>query len=181
MARNYIFPSALVVHMERKSSQTRKNDEIEFIKDKRAEGITISKMQKALCKKANELSILCGIEIAIIIFSIGGQPFLYGNPDVESVVNRFLEAKQPTASPFYMKKKRKVEENEDKGKSIEGNLKLTDLERFEKLNQEIGKLEDHLVEEIALLQNVIGSEDPKFVPDMNLTSSSTLPTNWLSL
>ncbi|MCD7453936.1 hypothetical protein HAX54_022692, partial [Datura stramonium] len=72
--------------MERKSSLIIKNVEIKFIKDKRAEGIRISDMKKALCKKANELSILCGIEIAIIIFSVGSQPFLYGEPGVESVI-----------------------------------------------------------------------------------------------
>ncbi|MCD7445780.1 hypothetical protein HAX54_000018 [Datura stramonium] len=175
--------------MERKSSQIKKRVEIKFIKDKRAEAIRISNMQKALCKKADELSILCGIEIAVIIFSIGSQLFSFGKPDVESVVHQFLEAKQPTASPFYIKKNKKVEKHKAKGKSVEVNfthhlledINLTDLERYEKLTQEIKKFEDHLDKEINLSQYVIGSEDQKFVSEINVTSSSTLPTNWLNL
>lgn len=160
--------------MERKSSQIRKSSvEIKFIKDKRAEGVRISNMQKTLSKKANELSILCGVEIAILIFSIGcHEPFLFGNPDVDSVVHQFLEAKQQSASSLNIKKKKKVERNE---------AKLTDAERLEKLNHEIDKLEDHLNKEIDLLQNVIGFEDPKFMLEMNVPSSSTIPPNWLSL
>ncbi|XP_059302816.1 agamous-like MADS-box protein AGL29 [Lycium ferocissimum] len=171
--------------MERKSFSIRKNIEVQFIKDKRAEHAKISKMQKALCKKANELSILCGIEIAIIIFSVGGQPFLFGNPDVESVVHQFLEANQPTASPSsrYIMKKRKKEERENKGKDIDQSedFKMTDLEKFEKLNQEIEKFEDYLIKEIAEQQSAIGSEYPEVVLEMNATSSLTLLSNWLSL
>ncbi|KAF3662562.1 putative LRR receptor-like serine/threonine-protein kinase-like [Capsicum annuum] len=90
-------------------------------KNSRAEDMKISKMQKSLCKKANELSILCGIEIAIIIFSISGQPILFGKPDVELVVHHFLEAKHPAALRNYMKMKKKELKKKEKGKSIEGN------------------------------------------------------------
>ncbi|XP_009620978.1 uncharacterized protein LOC107762650 [Nicotiana tabacum] len=192
--------------MEKKSSQIRKNIEREFIKDKRAEEAAISNIQKAFCKKAKEISTLCGIEIAIIIFSIVGQPFLFGIPNVESVVRRFLKAKQPIAalSSGYIsyqktsgrkrkeemyKKKKKVEENKDKEEALESifthcpseDFNLTDLEMFEKLDQKIEKLLDYLIEEIAQLQFVIDAEDPNFAPEMNVTSSSTLPSNWLSL
>ncbi|PHU17795.1 hypothetical protein BC332_13490 [Capsicum chinense] len=175
--------------MERKSYQIRKNVEIKFIKDKRVEGARISNMQKTLCKKANELSILCGIKIAIIIFSVGSQPFLFGNPDVESVVHQFLEAKQSTTSAFSVKKKKKVEENKAQEKFGKGNVthhlsedfELIDSKRLEKFNLEIEKLEDHLNKEIDLLNYVIHSEDPNFELKMNVTSSLTLLTNWLSL
>ncbi|XP_055800428.1 agamous-like MADS-box protein AGL29 [Solanum dulcamara] len=177
--------------MERKSSEIRKSTaEVKFIKDKRAEGVRISNMQKTLSKKANELSILCGVEIAILIFSIGcHEPFLFGNPDVDSVVHQFLEAKQQSASSFNIKKKKKVERNEANGKSVEGDFthllsedfKLTEAERLEKLNHEIEKLEHHLNKEIDFLQNVIGFEDPKFMLEMNGPTSLTIPPNWLSL
>ncbi|OIT19576.1 agamous-like mads-box protein agl29, partial [Nicotiana attenuata] len=194
------------VIMERNSSQIRMNAEREFVRNKRAEEVAISNMQKGLCKKAKEISTLCGIEIAILIFSIIGQPFLFGSPNVESVVRRFLKAKQPIASPLsgYIpyertsggkrkdemdKKKKKVEENKDKEKALESiftccpleDLDLTDLEMFEKLDQNIEKLSNYLIEEIAQLQFVIDAEDPNLALEMNVTSSSTLPSNWLSL
>ncbi|KAK6790645.1 hypothetical protein RDI58_009726 [Solanum bulbocastanum] len=171
--------------MERKSSPIRKSVEIKFIKDKRTESVRISNMLKTLSKKANELSILCGVEIAIIIFLIGTQPFFFGNPDVDSVVHQYLELNQPTKPSSYMKKKKKkVEQNRDKDDftyRISEDLKLTNVERLEKLNQEIKKLEDHLNKEIDLLQNAICFEDPKFIVEMDVASSSTIPPNWLSL
>ncbi|KAK4720447.1 hypothetical protein R3W88_010680 [Solanum pinnatisectum] len=168
--------------MERKSSPIRKSVEIKFIKDKRAESVRISNMLKTLSKKANELSILCGVEIAIIIFLIGTQPFFFGNPDVDSVVHQYLELNQPTTPSSYMKKKKKkVEENRDKQYRISEDLKLTNAEKLEKLNQEIKKLEDHLNKEIDLLQNAICFEDPEFIVEMDVASSSTIPPNWLSL
>ncbi|XP_075078473.1 MADS-box protein SOC1-like [Nicotiana tabacum] len=162
--------------MERNSSQIRKNVERDFVRDKRAEVVAISNMQKALCKKAKEISILCGIEIAILIFSIIGQPFLFGSPNVESVVRRFLKAKQPIASPLsgYISYERisgrKRKEEMDKKKK-----------KFEKLDQNIKKLSNYLIEEIAQLQFVNDAEDPNLALEMNVTSSSTLPSNWLSL
>ncbi|PHT78082.1 hypothetical protein T459_16134 [Capsicum annuum] len=85
-------------------------------KNSSVEGIKMSKMQKSLFKKANELSILCGTEVAIIIFSIGGQPVLFGKPDVESVVYHFMEAKHPAALRNYMKMKKKEEEKKGERK-----------------------------------------------------------------
>ncbi|XP_060180579.1 uncharacterized protein LOC132610283 [Lycium barbarum] len=177
--------------MERKSSEIRKGIpirkkvEIEFIKDKRAEHAIISNMQKSLYKKVKDLSILCEVEIAITIFSIAGQPFFFGNPDVESVVHQFSEAKQPTASPSsrYIMKKRKEEERENKEKATDPSedFKLTDLERVKKLDQKIEKFEHHLVKENVQQQFVIGSEDSKFVLEISETSSSTFPFKWLSL
>ncbi|XP_057416152.1 agamous-like MADS-box protein AGL29 [Lotus japonicus] len=52
--------------------------------------VTFSKRKSGLFKKAFELSILCGIQIVIILFSHGGNPFSFGNPSVETVANRFL-------------------------------------------------------------------------------------------
>ncbi|KAJ8556295.1 hypothetical protein K7X08_023053 [Anisodus acutangulus] len=164
--------------MERKLSQ---DVELKFIKDKRAEHAIISNIQKSLCKKAKDLSILCGIEIAMIMFSIAGQPFLFGIPDVESVVQQFLEVKKLTASPSnrYIMKKRKIEERENKGKAIDlsEDFKLTDLGKLEKLNEKIKKFDNHLIKEIVELQSVTVYEDPKYVFDMNVASTSTLPSN----
>ncbi|WMV50753.1 hypothetical protein MTR67_044138 [Solanum verrucosum] len=79
-------------------------------------------MQKSIFKKENELSIFCGIHLAVIIFSIGRQPILFGTPDVETIVQQFVEANHPIAPRFYMKMKKNEEEKKEKGKSIEDNI-----------------------------------------------------------
>ncbi|CAH9139511.1 unnamed protein product [Cuscuta epithymum] len=52
--------------------------------------VTFSKRRSGLFKKASELSTLCGVDIAIIVFSPGKKVFSFGHPSVESVVDRFL-------------------------------------------------------------------------------------------
>nr|XP_016506974.1 PREDICTED: MADS-box protein AGL24-like [Nicotiana tabacum] len=145
-----------------------------------------------------DLSTLCEIDIAIIIFSITAEPFLFANSNVESVVKRFSQAKQS----FYCMSSRKTthektgggEENdtinkmkkkaineEEKGESTLEIFEPTNLERLEKLKQEIEELETDLVEKIDELQLDTCVKDPKFVLEMNATKSSSMPSSWLNL
>ncbi|XP_019235396.1 PREDICTED: agamous-like MADS-box protein AGL61 [Nicotiana attenuata] len=184
--------------MARMTSQMKSKFEKKFLKDKRAEKVALSNKQKALSKRAMDLSTLCGIDIAIIIFSITVEPFLFGNPNVESVVERFSQANQPfyrmtsrkmahekvggcEENDIMKKKKMKAINEEDKGESTLEIFKPTNLERLEKLKQEIDELERNLTEKIDELQSKIGVTNPKFVPEMNATKSLAMPSNWLSL
>lgn len=60
--------------------------------------VTFSKRRLGVFKKASELSILCGVEIAIIVFSPGKKVFSFGHPSVETIVDRFLTQNPPTNS-----------------------------------------------------------------------------------
>ncbi|XP_019169980.1 PREDICTED: agamous-like MADS-box protein AGL62 [Ipomoea nil] len=59
--------------------------------------VTFSKRRSGLFKKASELSTLCGVEIAIIVFSPGKKVFSFGHPCVDAIVDRFL-ARSPAAA-----------------------------------------------------------------------------------
>ncbi|KAI3456042.1 hypothetical protein Pfo_012705 [Paulownia fortunei] len=74
----------------RKRSQGRKKIEMKLIADENARTVTFSKRRAGLFKKATELSILCGTQIALIIFSLGGRAYSFGHPNVESVVGRYF-------------------------------------------------------------------------------------------
>lgn len=52
--------------------------------------VTFSKRRYGVFKKASELSILCGAEITIIVFSPTMKVFSFGHPSVETVIDRFL-------------------------------------------------------------------------------------------
>lgn len=54
--------------------------------------VSFSKRKSSLFKKASELSILCGVNISVIVFSPGGKAFSFGHPSVESVVNRYIDS-----------------------------------------------------------------------------------------
>ncbi|XP_004305275.1 PREDICTED: agamous-like MADS-box protein AGL61 [Fragaria vesca subsp. vesca] len=59
--------------------------------------VTFSKRCAGLFKKASELCTLCGVEIAIVVFSPSNKPFSFGHPSVKALIGRFLT---PSPSSF---------------------------------------------------------------------------------
>ncbi|GER42124.1 MADS-box transcription factor family protein [Striga asiatica] len=84
--------------MAKKPSMGRQKIKIEKIEVKNHLQVTFSKRRSGLFKKASELCTLCGVEIAIIVFSPAGKVFSFGHPNVESIVDRFL-ARGPAHIP----------------------------------------------------------------------------------
>ena len=68
----------------------RRKIEIKMVKDANTRQVTFSKRRTGLFKKANELSILCGSEVAIVVFSPGSKPYSFGHPGVDAVAAKFL-------------------------------------------------------------------------------------------
>ncbi|RDY12705.1 Agamous-like MADS-box protein AGL61, partial [Mucuna pruriens] len=73
--------------MKRKSSSGRQKIPIEKIPKKSHLQVTFSKRRSGLFKKASELCTLCGVEIAIIVFSPADKAFSFGHPEVESIID----------------------------------------------------------------------------------------------
>ena len=57
--------------------------------------VTFSKRRSGLFKKASELCTLCGVEMAIVVFSPGRKAFSFGHPSVDVVVDRLLNRNEP--------------------------------------------------------------------------------------
>lgn len=74
-----------------KLTMGRRKIEIEIVKDPNTRQVTFSKRRTGLFKKANELSILCGAEVAIVVFSPGNKPYSFGHPSVDVVAAKFLQ------------------------------------------------------------------------------------------
>ncbi|GFZ09423.1 hypothetical protein Acr_21g0000220 [Actinidia rufa] len=47
-------------------------------------------METRLFKKAGELSVLCGVDVAVIAMSPARKVFAFGSPSADAVVSRFL-------------------------------------------------------------------------------------------
>ncbi|KAG4148198.1 hypothetical protein ERO13_D05G271250v2 [Gossypium hirsutum] len=73
-----------------KKTKGKQKIEIKMIENQDDRLITFSKRRSGIYKKIGELSTLCGNEILFIIFSPAGKPFTFGDPSIESIVNRFL-------------------------------------------------------------------------------------------
>ncbi|KAE9587232.1 hypothetical protein Lal_00004616 [Lupinus albus] len=69
----------------------RKKIEIKMLEDSNTRQVTFSKRKTGLFKKAYELSILCGSEVAIVVFSPGKKPYSFGHPDINTVATKFLQ------------------------------------------------------------------------------------------
>lgn len=83
----------------KKKTAGRQKISMEKIKDKNNLQVTFSKRRQSLFKKASELSILCGAEIAAIVFSPGDNVYSFGSPSVDHVVDRFLDRMPQSAEP----------------------------------------------------------------------------------
>ncbi|WJX44174.1 hypothetical protein P8452_31185 [Trifolium repens] len=64
---------------------------IKKVKDSNVRQVTFSKRRSGLFNKANELSILCGAEVAIVVFSPGNKPYSFGHPGVDVVAAKYLQ------------------------------------------------------------------------------------------
>ncbi|XP_023001476.1 agamous-like MADS-box protein AGL29 [Cucurbita maxima] len=132
----------------------RRKIEMKMVKDRGSRQVTFSKRRNGLFKKANDLATLCGLEIAIIVFSPGGKAFSFGNPNVEEVVDRYLNRKSepiPPASEGMFEKEN--EELIDLVKQLQLEKKKGEmLEKEMKSRGESIKIEDLDLDELLKLK-----------------------------
>ncbi|CAJ2630582.1 unnamed protein product [Trifolium pratense] len=57
--------------------------------------VTFSKRRSGLFKKASELCSLCGVDVALVVFSPSGKTFSFGHPNVDMVIDRYLSQVPP--------------------------------------------------------------------------------------
>ncbi|KAL7236319.1 hypothetical protein ACSBR1_019569 [Camellia fascicularis] len=60
--------------------------------------VTFSKRRSGLFKKASELSILCGADVGIMVFTPSKKAYSFGYPTVDMIINRFLSRDAPLNS-----------------------------------------------------------------------------------
>ncbi|MED6194281.1 hypothetical protein PIB30_027127 [Stylosanthes scabra] len=70
-------------------SMTRTKIKIKKIDNITARQVTFSKRRRGLFKKANELSVLCDADLALIVFSATGKLFHYGSSSLEETITRY--------------------------------------------------------------------------------------------
>jgi hypothetical protein len=54
--------------------------------------VTFTKRKNGLMKKAMELSVLCGADVALIAFSAAGRLYQYASSDMDAVLARYAGA-----------------------------------------------------------------------------------------
>ncbi|KAL8903702.1 MAG: hypothetical protein Q9171_007312 [Xanthocarpia ochracea] len=67
----------------------RRKIEIKAIKDDRNRSVTFLKRKGGLFKKAHELSVLCSVDVAVIIFGHNKKLYEYSSGDINETIGRF--------------------------------------------------------------------------------------------
>ncbi|KAE8650443.1 agamous-like MADS-box protein MADS3 [Cucumis sativus] len=62
---------------------------LERIENRVNRQVTFSKRRNGLLKKASELSVLCDVDVALIIFSTRGKLFEFGSTDMNKILERY--------------------------------------------------------------------------------------------
>ncbi|XP_030439644.1 agamous-like MADS-box protein AGL61 [Syzygium oleosum] len=73
----------------KKQTPGRRRIACKIIEDKAAREVTFSKRHQGMFRKASELAILCGAQVAIIAYSPHGNPFVFGHPSADAVIDRY--------------------------------------------------------------------------------------------
>lgn len=76
----------------------RKKINITRINDERTRQVTFTKRKFGLMKKAYELSVLCGCEIALIIFNSNDRLFQYASSGMDKVLLKYADYNEPHES-----------------------------------------------------------------------------------
>lgn len=109
--------------------------------------VTFSKRRSGIFKKASELCTLCGVEVAIIVFSPANKPFSFGHPSVDSVVDRFLIGQKNSFMKYSISGNSNQISSNSHSVIHELNMNLTQLlsqlESERKKGQELDRMKSH--------------------------------------
>ncbi|RAL53858.1 hypothetical protein DM860_004329 [Cuscuta australis] len=86
--------------------------DIKLIENVNNRQVTFSKRRSGLLKKAQELSILCDAEVAVIIFSATDKLFEYSSTSMKHTLSRYNKCLLSSEAPVVVEKKPKVEQKE---------------------------------------------------------------------
>lgn len=84
--------------MKKKATQGRKKIEIKRIDNLSNRQVTFSKRRVGLFKKASELCVLTGAEVAIIVHSLGKRVFAFGHPNIDAVISHYTTGSSPSVA-----------------------------------------------------------------------------------
>ncbi|KAG5541880.1 hypothetical protein RHGRI_021649 [Rhododendron griersonianum] len=146
----------------------RERIKIKKIDNVTARQVTFSKRRKGLFKKAEELAVLCDVDVALIMFSATGKLFQFASSSMNTILAKYtlhssniekldqpsLELQLEDSTSVKLREEISERTNElrrMRGEDIQG-LKIEDLQQLEKLLQEglgrvIGTKGDQLIEE----------------------------------
>ncbi|KAL1308779.1 hypothetical protein HN51_050785 [Arachis hypogaea] len=176
----------------------RQKIKIKMIDNITARQVTFSKRRRGIFKKAQELSVLCDAEVALIIFSATGRLFEYASSSMKDITARYaqhtheisrserpLELQLENVNNDKLRKEvadKTHQLRQMKGEDFQG-LNLQDLLQLEKalqtgLNRVIETKEKRIMDDIAALQKKgaeLEQENKKLKQKMDMVKMGKSP------
>ncbi|KAH6825599.1 hypothetical protein C2S53_017571 [Perilla frutescens var. hirtella] len=157
--------------MENKSGKKtlgRQKIEIKKIEKKSSLQVTFTKRRRGLFRKASELALLCGAEVAIIVQSPAEKVFKFSHPSVETLMYRAGLSPEPSSAALEGQIVRHLDDARSK---YEEAMKMLEMEKVRMMKREmiggvwwdepfegleLHELEEFLVALEGLRENVAG-------------------------
>ncbi|XP_043714123.1 MADS-box protein JOINTLESS-like isoform X1 [Telopea speciosissima] len=178
----------------------REKIQIRKITNTTARQVTFSKRRRGLFKKAEELSILCDAEVALIVFSSTGKLFEFANSSVKDIVERHrlhskniekldgpsLELQLENSSTARLSKEvseSTLQLRRMRGEDLQG-LSIEELQKLEKsietgLSRVLERKGERIMEEVSTLQRKglqLEKENEQLRQLVNMPKGQTLVT-----
>ncbi|CAN1816143.1 Agamous-like MADS-box protein AGL62 [Linum perenne] len=138
--------------MERTNKGRQRVEMVKMMKDSNRQ-VTFSKRRSGLFKKASELCTLCGVDIAIIVFSPGQKVFSFGHPSIQAIVDRFLAKKLSQSQCWW-----------------EAPIEELGLDQLRDLKTSLQELKKHISRQSNWLKNSTTSHPLHFLGPTNTTT-----------
>ncbi|KAG5534301.1 hypothetical protein RHGRI_022434 [Rhododendron griersonianum] len=140
----------------------REKIQIKKISNSTARQVTFSKRRRGLFKKAEELSVLCDADVALIIFSSAGKLFQYSSSSMEGILERHdlhsknLDKLEQPSTELQEVVEKSHELRQMRGEELRG-LSIEELQQLERslevgLTRVIEKKAEKIMKEITQLQ-----------------------------
>ncbi|KAJ8632080.1 hypothetical protein MRB53_025416 [Persea americana] len=124
--------------------------EMRRIEKESARQVCFSKRRQGLFKKAKDLSTLCGVDIAILVFSPAGRFYSFANTDIESILHRYCKENNypsPTSTTTTSSNGEGGDNFWWEKVNVEEMEKESDLQQLQKSLQEVrGRVVSHIEE-----------------------------------
>ncbi|XP_042395747.1 MADS-box transcription factor 50-like isoform X2 [Zingiber officinale] len=105
--------------------------EMKRIENATSRQVTFSKRRNGLLKKAFELSVLCDVEIALIVFSSRGKLYEFSSSSIQSTIARYGERSRENTRNSIMEQDVQVQEPDVQQGKMEADCLLKKIELLE--------------------------------------------------
>nr|XP_016445090.1 PREDICTED: agamous-like MADS-box protein AGL61 [Nicotiana tabacum] len=83
--------------MSTRRIKVRKSVRLAKIENQNNRQVTFSKCRNGVFKKANELVVMTGAEVGIIVCPQGSKPYSFGHPNVNETINKYVGEERPSS------------------------------------------------------------------------------------